>query len=200
MGQYHRVVNLDKKEILDPHVLGNGLKLWEQLASHPGVGAALIVLLASASNGSGGGDLEADPMVGHWRGDRIAFVGDYDDDSEYVLKGGSALPGSALYGGEGLTDISLDVCKVIERELGGKYEGDGWRDFKYEDGENGIRGMKADMLIQASAAPNTEAVDLVRASLAAWEDEEESVKEEHAAHIASLRTFIEKVDAPAAAG
>lgn len=27
-------------------------------------------------------------------------------------------------------DISAAVCKVLERELGGKFEGDGWRTFK----------------------------------------------------------------------
>ena len=31
----------------------------------------------------------------------------------------------------GYTDISEEVCRVIEEELGGKFEGDGWRSFKY---------------------------------------------------------------------
>ena len=30
MGQYHYTVNLDKKEYLVPHKLGDGLKLLEQ--------------------------------------------------------------------------------------------------------------------------------------------------------------------------
>ena len=36
MGQYWLPVNLDKREFVNPHKLGAGLKLWEQLANHPG--------------------------------------------------------------------------------------------------------------------------------------------------------------------
>jgi len=31
------------------------------------------------------------------------------------------------------TDVSDDVAKVIEHELDGKYVGDGWKDFKYNN-------------------------------------------------------------------
>lgn len=109
MGQYHMVVNLDKREYLNPHHLGCGLKLWEQLANGGigGTGGALIVLLA-CSNGRGGGDFDTDtnwhgpergdlsgpgPMpddyptiarrtIGRWAGDRIAVVGDYAEDKD----------------------------------------------------------------------------------------------------------------------
>lgn len=129
MGQYHKVANLDKCEIIHPHKLGCGLKLWEQTAcTGPGVGAALVVLLASASNGSGGGDLQPAQIVGHWRGDRIAFVGDYDDDSSYATPRGK-LSGAEIFNAEGWRDVSLEVADVIERELDGKYSGDGWRKF-----------------------------------------------------------------------
>lgn len=129
MGQYHHLVNLDKMEYLHPHKLGSGLKLWEQLASGM-PGKALTVLLASASNGSGGGDLEPHPMVGHWRGDRIAMLGDYDDASSYTLGDGTTASGAEIYSSDKLKDITEDVCEVIENELGGKFIGDGWRDFK----------------------------------------------------------------------
>lgn len=81
MGQYHVVVNLDKREYLDAFKLGTGVKLWEQIANHPSTGSALLVLLA-VSNGRGGGDLdteevEGEKVVGRWGGDRIAVVGDY---------------------------------------------------------------------------------------------------------------------------
>ena len=36
VGQYHLVVNLSRKEFLDPHKLGCGLKAWEQIAN-PGL-------------------------------------------------------------------------------------------------------------------------------------------------------------------
>jgi hypothetical protein len=112
MGQYHMVVNLTKREYINPHKLGSGLKLWEQIANgaNGGTGAALLVLLA-ASNGRGGGDLDVEdnwhgpecefprdnaqpgPMpetyseiakrtVGRWAGDQIAVVGDYAEDGD----------------------------------------------------------------------------------------------------------------------
>ena len=59
MGQYHLTVNLDKREYLSPHALGDGLKLVEQGLSGPGgIPTALHVLLA-VSNGRGGGDYNA---------------------------------------------------------------------------------------------------------------------------------------------
>lgn len=111
MGQYWKVVNLDKREFVDPHKLGCGLKLWEQLANHPGTGSALIILCAAMPEPRGGGDFDLDenwhgpertfpehntspgPMpedysaiaartIGRWAGDRIALVGDYADDSD----------------------------------------------------------------------------------------------------------------------
>lgn len=103
MGQYHKTVNLDKREYLDPHKLGDGLKLLEQMNSHGGTMAALHLLL-SVSNGRGGGDLSfqaidenyewytpdskkavaelAEKYVGRWAGDRIAVVGDYAEDGD----------------------------------------------------------------------------------------------------------------------
>lgn len=106
MGQYWLPVNLDKREYIMPHKLGAGLKLWEQIASHPGTGAALIVLCAAQRETRGGGDLDmeknwhgservfpdhnitpgpmptdysdiAGAVIGRWAGDRIALVGDY---------------------------------------------------------------------------------------------------------------------------
>lgn len=108
MGQYWQVVNLDKHEYVMPHKLGSGLKLWEQLANHPGTGAALVVLCAAMPQPRGGGDFDLDenwhgpertdmsdvgPMpeeypviaartIGRWAGDRIALVGDYAEDAD----------------------------------------------------------------------------------------------------------------------
>lgn len=105
MGQYWMPVNLDKREFVSPHKLGAGLKLWEQLANHPGTGAALIILCAAMPEPRGGGDFDLEhnwhgperklpehnitpgPMpddypaiakrtIGRWAGDRIALVGD----------------------------------------------------------------------------------------------------------------------------
>ena len=84
MGQYYYVVNLDKKQFLYPHKLGDGLKLWEMAASG-GCGKALIPLL-SDGNGRGGGDFNDNPLVGSWAGDRIVISGDYSDKGKFLKK------------------------------------------------------------------------------------------------------------------
>jgi hypothetical protein len=79
MGQYHKIVNLDKKQFLHPHTFGDGLKLMEFGQSSSGTLLGLTVLL-SCSNGRGGGDIRSDSdLVGLWVGDRIAIVGDYSE-------------------------------------------------------------------------------------------------------------------------
>lgn len=182
MGQYWYVVNLDKKEFVHPHKLGTGLKLWEQLANHPGTGAALIILCAAMPEARGGGDFDLDanwhgpertfpennvtpgPMpeeypaiakrtIGRWAGDRIALIGDYAKKGDLP---NSDIPANMImacctedwqdtlnFAKENhpewlavikecgpFKNISLDVAAVIEHELGGKYSGDGWRDWK----------------------------------------------------------------------
>lgn len=81
MGQYHKVVNLDKKMWLNPHSFDDGTKLMEFGQSAGGTMTALAILLApqSANGGRGGGDMHTDRegIVGSWAGDRIAIVGDY---------------------------------------------------------------------------------------------------------------------------
>lgn len=164
MGQYWMAVNLDKKEFVHPHKLGCGMKLWEQLANQPSTGTALIVLCAAMPERRGGGDLdlvdnwhgperEADgkhaaspgPMpptyqeiahrtIGRWAGDRIAFVGDYAEDSDLPKKhkASTIFKRCGHYDDEKRNtykDITDDVCAVIEHELQGKFEGDGWRRF-----------------------------------------------------------------------
>lgn len=94
MGQYYKIVNLDKREYLEPYAFGDGAKLMEFACSANGMMTALGVLLAS-SNGCGGGDLHLDEkskwknVPGRWAGDRIVIAGDYDDDPKS--------PGCAVY-------------------------------------------------------------------------------------------------------
>jgi hypothetical protein len=189
MGQYWYPVNLDKKEFINPHRLGSGVKLWEQLANSPGTGAALLILCAAMPEARGGGDFDLDDnwhgpertdstnvgempeeyppiakrTIGRWAGDRIALVGDYAQDDDLP---NSPVPASKIYDccldehedyyddnpdgamymvgyGENwgkfchskvikpseFTDVTDDVCAVIEHELNGKFSGTGWRDF-----------------------------------------------------------------------
>lgn len=130
MGQYHKVVNLTKREYIMPHKLGCGLKLWEQITNSPGTGAALLVLLA-CSNGRGGGDLKPDPIIGRWAGDKIAVVGDYAEEGDIEGCDVSQVYGQCSDRADSTyKDVSDDVAGVLERELEGKFEGDGRRTFK----------------------------------------------------------------------
>ena len=91
MGQYHYVVNFDRKEYLHPHRMGDGLKLLEFGDSSGGTMCGLALLLA-VSNDRGGGDLHVGEtkheqllgtyIIGRWGGDRIAIVGDYHEPSD----------------------------------------------------------------------------------------------------------------------
>jgi hypothetical protein len=156
MGQYWKVVNLDKLESIYPHKLGVGLKLGEQIGSGHGTPDALFILVATMRERRGGGDFDWDSnyygperdsknrdhnanggpvieeyntvakrTIGRWAGDRIAVVGDYSEDSDLP-----SFPDFAkLYSDDTTADITDDVVKVLEHELGGKFVGDGWRDF-----------------------------------------------------------------------
>jgi len=75
MGQYYKIINLDKKEFLNPWKLSSGAKAWEQLAN-PWPGRALLALVLSSPKRRGGGDLGDDEIIGRWAGDRIIMVGD----------------------------------------------------------------------------------------------------------------------------
>jgi hypothetical protein len=178
MGQYWNLVNLDKKEYVDHYKVGCGAKLWEQLANHPSTGTALIILCAAMPEARGGGDFDLEdnwhgpertfpehngspgPMpedyeviarrtIGRWTGDRIAFVGDYAEDSDLPeefeaskISGLCATPeeyeryemaDDGIKKEDLYTDISDDVCRVIEHELNGKFVGSGWKDFERND-------------------------------------------------------------------
>lgn len=151
MGQYHLTVNLDKREFLDPHKLGDGLKLWEQLNSQGGVMAALHILLA-CSNGRGGGDLhrtlkrdgvsyeepEAPEWVGRWAGDRIAVVGDYAEDGDLAPEHNADLVYDLCRAGqEGRADRDERVAhyrKLAQeaREHGGALYGHTAEDYEHK--------------------------------------------------------------------
>lgn len=132
MGQYHVLVNFDKKEIIHPHTLGQGLKLWEQMWGPPGVPFALHILLA-CSNGRGGGDFHVDsPLIGSWAGDRIAVVGDYAEDSDikrWHIRAKAAYTNASeaheAHGEltkKGWRDISWDMATLMEQLFEGKFK------------------------------------------------------------------------------
>lgn len=78
MGQYHRLVNLDKKEWVDPHGLGLGVKQYEHTGCEGSLADA-IYLLVMTSPASGGGDWAETSVSGRWVGDRVVILGDYTE-------------------------------------------------------------------------------------------------------------------------
>lgn len=85
MGQYHKIVNLDKKCLISPPDFTDGMKLGE--FSGGGLTMVALTALLAISNGRGGGDFQDEfdsSLIGSWAGDRIAIVGDYWEDSDAV--------------------------------------------------------------------------------------------------------------------
>lgn len=108
MGQYYKVFNKTKKEYLDPHTFGNGMKLMEFTSDGRGVLQGLSILLANG-NGRGGGDHHSDSqIIGSWSGDNITIDGDYADDTlwDKLNKDGENYE-------KGWKDISMDVYRVL---------------------------------------------------------------------------------------
>lgn len=122
MGQYYLTVNLDKREYLDPHKLGDGLKLLEFGTSSNGTLTALAILLADGNN-RGGGDLRSDhPIIGSWAGDRIVIAGDYADTGKfigenelgtYILDGCIEKHNLYSLAEDQFRDVSLDVARAM---------------------------------------------------------------------------------------
>lgn len=81
MGQYHKLYNLDRKEMVHGHDIDNGLKLLEQVGCVKCTSTALF-LLVSNSNDRGSGDAPAHSLIGSWAGDRIVVQGDYAEPSD----------------------------------------------------------------------------------------------------------------------
>ncbi len=110
MGQYFIIVNKDKKELIHPHKFGDGLKLLEFGCSSMGTMTALALLLRKSNEG-GGGDYSGDDteVVGRWTEDKIVIVGDYDESKLYEKAE------------KDYKDISVEIRKVMEKDLGIKY-------------------------------------------------------------------------------
>lgn len=78
------VINMDRKEYLDPRAYGIGEEtVADFIESNGGVMAGLVISLIH-STGSGGGDIEAS-SAGTWAGDRIAICAleDMEDFERY---------------------------------------------------------------------------------------------------------------------
>lgn len=134
MGQYHFVVNLDKREYLHPHRFGDGLKLMEFANSAGGTMTALAILLgiSSSEGGRGGGDFRFDePFVGSWAGDRIAIIGDYNQPED--IPGFTDVGDTPWHDEESWFDISGEMRSLIEMDGIFKFEIEEY-EYEREDG------------------------------------------------------------------
>lgn len=121
MGQYYVVVNLTKREFLEPYSFGDLAKLREFGTSRSGMLFGLAILLAN-SNGRGSGDADNIPenstvLPGRWAGDTIVIAGDY---------AGPGDPGEPPYGGnlytlcaegKGFKDVSVETHNLVRANL-----------------------------------------------------------------------------------
>lgn len=141
MGQYHYPINWNRREYLDPHTFGDGLKLLEFGCSQNSTLTGLAVLLASSNKGGarGGGDLhpwhDADRfgsdrvddyiidedyeqrlmnhVVGRWAGQRIQILGDYHNADETCGEGTGDQPWNSGPMGDRWTNIGAAVLQTM---------------------------------------------------------------------------------------
>lgn len=158
MGQYHYLLNLDKKQVIHPHQIGNGFKLCEQIAGSYSTATVLVMLLASSSKngGRGGGDFRAQhPLVGSWAGDRIAFLGDYAEagdisgfDAPLIYREVTAAcnPSGADNPPEGWkqwANISAQVREMMMAEFNIRYVGESWLEIVEKKCKQPVRQIEA---------------------------------------------------------
>ena len=81
MGQYHKLINITKKEYVVGHDIGIGLKHYEQIGFEGSMADVLYCLMIAQGNDRrGGGDVSGHKFIGRWTGDDVAIVGDYYTD------------------------------------------------------------------------------------------------------------------------
>jgi len=81
MGQYHKLINLTKKEYVNPYEIGLGAKHLEGIGFEGSMGDVMYLLsIAQGNERRGGGDAEGHRYIGRWAGDKVVVVGDYYDE------------------------------------------------------------------------------------------------------------------------
>lgn len=130
MGQYHKLVNLDKKEQVISYNLGLGAKQYEQTGTEGSMGDAMYLLLMTSPS-RGGGDWDSfDDLSGRWVGDRVVVLGDYTEDDDYAEYPNF---GKLYRESSDWNDISNDVAVALAKV---------W-DFEIDTTESGWRTRKS---------------------------------------------------------
>ncbi len=116
MGQYHSLVNFDKKEYVTPHSIGLGSKQWEHQGDREfplfGSLSDALYILVMTSPYRGGGDMPLTQISGRWAGDRVMVLGDYTKDGDLAAEmAGGSLNDLVL---ETYTEIGAQVREAFE--------------------------------------------------------------------------------------
>ena len=81
MGQYHKLINITKKEFVVGYDIGILAKHYEQIGFEGSMADVLYCLMIAQGNDNrGGGDVSGHKFIGRWAGDHVAIVGDYYDE------------------------------------------------------------------------------------------------------------------------
>jgi hypothetical protein len=116
MGQYFKLVNIDKKEVVSAWDIGGAAKFWEWFYNPQ---ARVLVWLLRQSDEGGGGDIdqpERYSTLGRWAGDRITLIGDYDSSKLWDKARTKDLDGRPLSSAE-YTDISHTLRKEFNEAV-----------------------------------------------------------------------------------
>ena len=130
MGQYYKVVNTTKRQVMTPHKFDSGSKLMEFSSDGMGIMQALAILLSDGNN-RGGGDLRSDnPIIGSWAGDEIVVAGDYGDEGKFCDN-----PTQNLYtNSKDYKDVSFDVIEALCEDSWWKQNYfNNWKQHNFQD-------------------------------------------------------------------
>lgn len=130
MGQYHKLVNLDKKEYVDPHSIGLGSKQYEQTGCEGSIADAMYLLVMTSPN-RGGGDFPLTDVSGKWAGDRVVVLGDYTEDEDLPMFTEASKIYGQLYDSGIWEDISNQVREGLEKVFDISYEEKEHNDYKF---------------------------------------------------------------------
>lgn len=83
MGQYYRVVNVTKRQVINPSIFNDGVKIMEFGTSGDGTMFAMALLMSDGYGGGCGEEIKSD-LVGSWAGDMVVVAGDYGEPYNFV--------------------------------------------------------------------------------------------------------------------
>lgn len=149
MGEYFYLINVNKKQWVNPHLIGNGLKLGEQTGHKYSTMEVAKLLVAPEP------DLRH-PLIGSWASDAdVGFVGD-ENGAHAVI--GRDLPEEIRCCAETLhmnasdnpewIEISASVREMMSAVFGITYTGTEWLDIVEPDGSNAEVPLNPDIILR----------------------------------------------------